>query len=86
MRVENSGYIRIGHKLRQSTGKSSRHFVTALAQFGGHRLHSKRPVDAILTRRGDELAGATKAAPVEAHVSLRSERASGREMRLRSGG
>jgi hypothetical protein len=70
MRVENSGDIRIGHKLRPSTGKSSRHFVTALAQFGGHQLHSKRPVDAILIRRGDELAGVAKAALVKAHVSL----------------
>ena len=70
VRVENSGYILIGHKLRQGSGESAGHLIATLAQLGRHWLHAKRFVDAVLASSCDELAAAPKAILVKAHVPL----------------
>ena len=75
MRVEDSGDIRVGHELRQRSGKSAGNFIAALAQLGRHRLYAERFVDAVLAGSCNELAPAAKAVFVKAHVPLGRKRA-----------
>src|SRR5438045_3688194 len=46
MRVENSGDIRIGGKLRESSCNGAGQLTAALAQLGRHRLHPEGLVNA----------------------------------------